>query len=81
MQKRYGVARNDIVDKKRRNVYRKISMYLIKKHTDLRLSKIGNMYGMDYAAVSQSCKRFGDELNKEKEIRRMIQEIEEEMFV
>lgn len=81
IQKRYRVTRNDIVDKKRGNVCRKISMYLIKKHTDLRLSEIGKIYGMDYAAVSQSCKRFGDELNKNKEIRRMIQEMEEEISV
>jgi putative transposase len=79
-QKRYGVTRNDIVDKKRGNVYRKISMYLIKKHTDLRLSEIGKIYSMDYAAVSQSCKRFGEELKTDKKIRRMIQDLESEIL-
>ena len=76
IQNRYGVTRNDIVDRKRGNVYRKISMYLIKKHTDLRLSEIGRIYGMDYAGVSQSCKRFGEEVKKDKKIRRIIEEIE-----
>ena len=80
MQKRYGVSRNDIVDKKRGNVYRKISMYLIKRHTDLRLSEIGRIYGMDYAALSQSCKRFGEELKKDKKIRGMIQDLENEIL-
>ena len=56
-------------------------MYLIKKHTDLRLSEIGRIYGMDYAAVSQSCKRFGEELKKDKKIRRIIEEIEQEISV
>jgi putative transposase len=80
IQKRYGIANNDITDKKRGNLYRKISMYLIKKHTDLRLSEIGRIYGMDYAAVSQSCKRFEEELKKNKKIRRMIQEMENEIL-
>jgi putative transposase len=80
MQEIYGVTRNDIVDKKRGNEYRKISMYLIKKHTDLRLSEIGRIYGMDYAAVAQSCKRFREELKKDKKPRRMIQEVEEEIL-
>jgi len=81
IQNRYGVTRNDIVDRKRGNVYRKISMYLIKKHTDLRLSEIGRIYGMDYAGVSQSCKRFGEEIKRDKKIRRTIEEIEREMLV
>ena len=51
-------------------------MYLIKKHTDLQLSQIGVIYGMDYAGVSQSCKRFGEEIKKDKKIRRTIEEIE-----
>ncbi|HEX9666213.1 MAG TPA: transposase [Thermodesulfobacteriota bacterium] len=80
IQKRYGIRKNDIVDKKRGNVYRKISMYLIKKHTDLRLSEIGKIYGMDYAAVAQSCKRFSEELKKDKKIRRMIQDLENEIL-
>ena len=50
-------------------------MYLIKKHADLRLSEIGRIYGMDYAGVSQSCKRFGEELKKDKKIRTIIEEI------
>jgi len=58
------------------NVYRKLSMYLIKKHTDLRLREIARINGMDYAAVSQSCKRFGEELKKDKKVRRIIEEIE-----
>ena len=31
---------------------------------------------MDYAGVSQSSKRFGEELKKDKKIRRIIEEIE-----
>jgi hypothetical protein len=31
---------------------------------------------MDYAGVSQSCKRFGEELERSKKIRRIIEEIE-----
>ena len=61
-------------------MYRKISMYLIKKHTDLQLSQIGGIYGMDYAGVSQSCKRFGEEIKKDKKIRRTIEEIERVIY-
>ena len=61
--------------RKKGEVYWKLSMYLIKKHADLRLSEIGRIYGMDYAGVSQSCKRFGEELKKDKKIRTIIEEI------
>jgi len=56
-------------------------MYLIKKHTDLQLSQIGRIYGMDYAAVSQRCKRFGEELKKDKKLRRIIEEIEKAILL
>jgi len=35
---------------------------------------------MDYAAVSQSCKRFEEELKKHKKTRGMIQDLENEIL-
>lgn len=55
-------------------------MYLVKKHTDLRLEEIGRIYGMDYSAVSQSCKRFESEIANDKKLHRMVEEIENALY-
>jgi REP element-mobilizing transposase RayT len=72
----HRIPREEIIEKGRGNLYRKISMYLVKKHTDLKLEEIGRIYGMDYSAVSQSCKRFESEIDNNKKLHRMVKEIE-----
>jgi len=62
--------------KKKGDVYWKLSMYLIKKHTDQKLEDISDIHKMYYTAVSQSCKRLGEELREDKKLRRIIEEIE-----
>ena len=77
IEKKYKISKKDIIEKKKGNVYRKLSMYLIKKHTDLKLEQIGDLYEMDYTAVSQSCSRFEREKSENKKINKMIRDIEE----
>jgi putative transposase len=73
---KYKISKEDIIGKKKGNLFRKVSMYLIKKYTDLRLAQIGKIYNMDYTAVSQSCSRFQREISENKKLNRMIKEIE-----
>ena len=76
IERKYQVEKEAILEKKKGNVYRKLSMYLIKKHTDLKLEQIGDIYGMDYTAVSQSCGRFQREISGNKSLNKMLNEIE-----
>jgi putative transposase len=66
IERKYQIDKEAILQKKKGNVYRKLSMYLIKKHTDLKLERIGDIYSMDYTAVSQSCSRFQREISGNK---------------
>ncbi len=52
-------------------------MYLIKNHTDLKLEQIGDIYNMDYTAVSQGCSRFEREMSGNKNLKAMTKEIED----
>jgi len=44
---------DDIRSRKKGNVYRKMFIYMLRKHTALSLSEIGEMLGMKYRAVSE----------------------------
>jgi len=77
IEKKYNIRKKDIMEKKKGNILRKLSMHLIKKHTDLRLGQIGKIYDMDYTAVSQSCSRFQREISRNKRLSKMIKEIED----
>ncbi len=52
------IERSIIFDKKRGNLNRSLAIYLIKRFTPLSLSEIGELFKMDYSAVSQTAKRF-----------------------
>jgi len=79
IERKYEIRKKEIIEKKKGNVYRKLSMYLIKKHTDLRLKQIGDIYKMDYTAISQSCIRFERELSKKRKLKKMLKEIEDSL--
>ncbi|HER23653.1 MAG TPA: chromosomal replication initiator DnaA, partial [Candidatus Atribacteria bacterium] len=52
------IERKRIFDKKRGNLNRSLAIYLVKRFTPLSLSEIGELFKMDYSAVSQAAKRF-----------------------
>lgn len=79
IQREYGLGRDEILEKRRANEWRKLSMCLIKKHTELKLEEIGKIYNMDYAAVSQSCRRFEEAMKREKRIKKIISKIEKKL--
>ena len=66
---------------KKGNINRKLSMYLIKKHTELKLQEIGRIYDLDYSAVSQSCKRFEREIKEDRKLVRKVKQIENKLTI
>jgi REP element-mobilizing transposase RayT len=53
-----NIERRMIFYKKRGNLNRSLAIYLIKHFTALSLAEIGQLFKMDYSAVSQAAKRF-----------------------
>ncbi len=60
----FNIKRDDIFGKSRGNIYRKLTLYFLKRHSAMSLKDIGELFGMDYAAVSQAVKRFGEEMKR-----------------
>ena len=58
MTKVLNIERRKIFYKKRGNLNRSLAIYLIKHFTALSLAEIGQLFKMDYSAVSQAAKRF-----------------------
>jgi len=69
------IERKRIFDKKRGNLYRPLSIYLIKRFTPLSLSEIGKIFQMDYSAVSQAAKRFEQKSEANDEIKEVMQKV------
>ena len=67
----FGVGENTL-EKRRDNIYRKIYLYGLKKYTDMSLKDIGELAGMDYAAVSVLVRRFERESETKKKVRKKI---------
>ena len=70
-----NVERRMIFDKKRGNPNRSLAIYLIKRFTPLSLSKIGELFKMDYSAVSQAAKRFEQKTEVDNEIKEYMQKV------
>jgi len=61
----FNIDREAIFEKKRGNLYRKLALYILKKYSVLPLKQIGEMFNMDYAAVSVAAKRFENEMKND----------------
>jgi hypothetical protein len=70
---------DDIRSRKKGNMYRKMFIYILRKHTALSLREIGEMLGMKYRAVSELERYFSNELTKKKAMRKMIARIERDL--
>ena len=69
------IERSIIFDKKRGNLNRSLAIYLIKRFTPLSLSEIGELFKMDYSAVSQTAKRFEQKTEVNHEIKEVMQRV------
>jgi len=75
MTQALNIERKMIFYKKRGNLNRSLTIYLIKRFTPLPLSKIGELFKMDYSAVSQAAKRFEQKSEVNNEIKEKMQKV------
>jgi len=63
----------------REKLVKKMAIYLCHRYSGARLKKIGERFGVKDSAVSQSSSRFAVELEKDKELRKTVANIEEKL--
>ena len=71
----FQVSKEEVFRKKRGNTYRVLALYLIKNHTSLSLKEVGKIFAMDYTAVSQSARRFEDNILKNKSLKKKVEHV------
>jgi len=54
----FEVSEAEIFNNRRGNIYRKLFIYGLKRYTPLKVREIGELYGIDYQAVSSQLKYF-----------------------
>jgi len=54
----FAIKKKEILGKKRGNIYRQLTLYFLRKFTDLSLNEIGELFYMDYTIISMAVKRF-----------------------
>ncbi len=74
-----GIDKSIIFKKSRGNIYRKLALYFLKKYTPLSLKEIGELFSMDYSAVSQAVKRFEKEIRKDRMTQEMVEKTTKEL--
>ena len=65
----FQIPQEEVLLKKRGNMYRLLALYLIKNNTPLSLREIGRIFSMDYTAVSQAARRFEERISEDKKLR------------
>jgi REP element-mobilizing transposase RayT len=69
----FGIERVDLAVQRRGNIPRLVSMYLMRRWTDLRLSDIGRVCGeVSVQAVSACCRRLEERLARDATLRRKV---------
>jgi REP element-mobilizing transposase RayT/DNA-binding MarR family transcriptional regulator len=71
----FSLTKGEVLKKQRGNLYRQVTLYLVKKYSSLSLKEIGKILGMDYTAVSQATRRFEDKIRKDNKIRIMVNSV------
>lgn len=79
--KRLKVSGQEITKAGRRdNLARKISLYLLRRHTDRSNEEIGRYFGVGYTAVSQAVSRLKREMKENKRLKQIVQGVEAEIL-
>ena len=72
----FNLNGKELYEKKKRNLYRRLFMYGLKRYTDLRLKEIAEIMDMDYASVSELVRRFLKKSGEDKDISLMIKQFD-----
>ena len=71
----FNLTRGEVLKRQRGNLFRQITLYLVKRYSSLPLKEIGKIFNMDYTAVSQATIRFEDKIRKDNKKRIMVNSI------
>jgi len=71
------VSEQEIISGRRDNLAKKITLYLLRRHTDMRNEEIARYFGIGYTAVSQASLRLKREVEKNIKIKKIVEEMEE----
>ncbi len=71
----FSVDKDIIFKRQRGNIYRQLTIYLIKRYTALPLNGIGELFDIDYTSVSAAAKRFEKKAKNDKKISGMLGKI------
>jgi putative transposase len=77
----FQINSEELLAKRRGNIYRILALYLIKNHTSLSLKEIGDIFSMDYTAVSQAARRFEVKISKDKSLKKKVEQILEKINI
>jgi len=79
--KRFGISEDEVKEARRRNnLARRICLYLLRRHTDMRNEEIAGNFGIGYTAVSQAATRLRMEMKENRRLRRIVQDVEKELL-
>jgi len=70
------IGKEEVLRKRRGNIYRQMAMYLMKRYTMLSLKDIGEIFEIDYAGVSQSCRRLENLIERDRMVLKMKTAVE-----
>lgn len=79
IMREFRISENQIKSRKKGNPYRKLFIYMIRKHTGMTLREIGELMEMDYGAVSELARYFGKEIEKNKEMKKKVERLNKEI--
>ena len=78
--KRFGIDKSMIKEVGQKgNQARKVSFYILRQFTDISNEKIGKYFGIGYTAVSQARSRIKKEMQSNRRLRKIIQDLEREL--
>ena len=81
MSNTFRISSEDILVKRKGNIYRALALYIIKNYTSSSLKEIGKIFSMDYTAVSQATRRFEEKISKDKKISDKVDKITERLEI
>jgi len=76
---KFGITVEDILARKRGNVYRKLAIYGLKMYTRLKLNEIGEIFDLHYHTVAANFRLFMQQQEKDSELMRMKSILDEEV--
>jgi REP element-mobilizing transposase RayT len=76
---KFRVGEKEVLDHRKGNAHRKLLLFMLCRHTGLRLDEIGRLAGMKGKTVSELVRSFTIEVEEKKGIKRMAEELEGEL--